>query len=138
MYAAIGAATPDAGLQRLIAASKLSDTNSVTAFLGWRRGEDVPQEMADQMHRPLTRNTIYSFSNVASIRILNQQMENDGTVRARVESVFQDGKLRLAELRLVREGDEWKPAINIDRSRSGSYGAALFLPLTPGLGPTNQ
>jgi hypothetical protein len=138
IYAAIGAATAEAGLQRLVAASKLRDTNSVTGFLSWRRGEDVPQEMADQMHGPLTRNTIFAFSNVANIRILNQQTENDGTVRARVESLFQDGKLRLAELRLVREGDEWKPAINIDRSRSGSYGATLFLPLTPGLGPTDQ
>jgi hypothetical protein len=138
IYAAIGAATPAAGLHRLMTASKVSDTNGGPNFLGWRRGEDVPQETADQMHHALIRNTIYAFSNTATIRIVSQQMENNDLVRARVEAVEQNGKVRLAELRLVREADEWKPAININRSRSGSYGASLFLPLTPGLGPTNQ
>ena len=138
IYASIGAATPEAGLQRLLAASKMGDTNSVTAFLGWQRGEGVSDEMVDQMHRPMTRNTIGTLTNTASIRIVNQQMENNDAVRARVESVDQNGKVRLVELRLLREGDEWKPAINIYRSKSGSYGAMFGLPLTPELGPTNQ
>ncbi len=65
-------------------------------------------------------------------------MENNDVVRARVETMDQNGKVRFAELRFLREGDEWKPAININRGASRSFGAMFGLPLTQELGPTNQ
>jgi len=138
VYKTIGAATPEAGLQRLVAASRNDDISSAIAFLSWRRGDNVPQEMADQLHDSFTRSTTRSLSNVEGIRIVSQKAENDAAVRARVESVDSNGRVTFAELRLIREGDEWKPAVNITRSKSGSFGVTFFLPLTRELGQMNQ
>jgi hypothetical protein len=132
------AATPEAGLERLVAASKSGDIDNAITFLTWRRGDNVPQEMADRVSDSIARSTIRTLSNIESIRIVTQKAENDASVRARVESVAPDGSVKLAELRLVREGEEWKPALNIDRSSSGSIGITFFLPLTPALGLANQ
>src|SRR6185503_11662539 len=44
IYKTIGAATPEAGLQRLVAASQNGDINSAITFLSWQRGDKVPQE----------------------------------------------------------------------------------------------
>ena len=55
-YAAIGAATPNAGLERLILASVSGDAEAVTKFVGWRRGEGVPEELVTQLREPFTRN----------------------------------------------------------------------------------
>ena len=140
VYRTIGAATPEAGLRRLVAASQNDDISSAITFLSWQRGDNVPQETADQLklNDSFTRETTRRLSDVASIRIVNQKAENDAAVRTRVGSVAPNGKVQLAELRLVREGDEWKPAVNITRSKTGSFGVTFFLPLSPELGPVNQ
>jgi len=139
IYAAIGAATPEAGLQRLMAAAKMSDTSSASNFLGWRIGEDVPQETAEKMRGAMARSITNTFFNTASIRIVNQQMESNELIRARVEAVEESGKVINLELRFVREGEEWKPIMDIHRSRPGgkSFGAMFGLPLTPMLGPVD-
>ena len=138
-YAAIGAATPNAGLERLILASLSGDAKGVTKFASWRRGEGVPEELATQLREPFTRNLTNTFaSNDGKVRILNQRAESDTLVRARVEWLDQTGKANLAELRFALEDGEWKPAFNIERSPSGSIDATFFLPPTPELGPTGQ
>ena len=138
-YAAIGAATPNAGLERLILASLSGDAEGVTKFASWRRGEGVPEELATQLREPFTRNLTNTFaSNDGKVRILNQRAESDTLVRARVEWLDQTGKANLAELRFALEDGEWKPAFNIERSPSGPINATFFLPPTPELGPTGQ
>jgi RNA polymerase sigma factor (sigma-70 family) len=137
-YAAIGAATPNAGLERLILASMLGDAEGVAKFVSWRKGEDVSEEVANQMREPLTRNLTNTFAGNGKVRILNEQPEGDALVRARVEWFDQAGKANLAELRFALEGGEWKPAFNIERSPSGSFGATFFLPPGQEPGPIGQ
>ncbi len=140
IYAAIGAATPEAGLRRLVTAAKMSDTSSASNFLGWRIGQDVPQETAEKIRGATARSITNTFANTASIRIVNQQMENDDLVRARVEAVEESGKVKYLELRFAREGAEWKPVVDIRRTRpSGTTFETTFgLPVTPELGPMDQ
>ena len=137
-YSAIGAATPNAGLERLILASKSGDSENVIRFVAWRKGEGVPEEVANQMQAPLVRNLTNTMNGSGEVRILNQLTESDTLVRARVELMDQNGKANLRELRFALEEGEWKPAFTIERSSSGSFGATLVLPLTPELGPTKQ
>ena len=137
-YAAIGAATPNAGLERLILASVSGDAEGVTKFVGWRRGEGVPEELVTQLREPFTRNLTNTCASNGKVRILNQRAESDTLVRARVEWLDQTGKAKLAELRFALEDGEWKPTFNIERSPSGSIDATFFLPPTPELGPTGQ
>ena len=137
-YAAIGAATPNAGLERLVLASKLGDTENVAKFVTWRKGEGVPEELASQMHAPMIRNLTNTVVSNGEVRILNQLTESDTMVRTRVEVMDQNGKARLRELRFVLEDGEWKPAFTIERSSSGSFDATFMLPLTPELGHTKQ
>lgn len=135
-YSAIGAATPNAGLDRLVTASKLGDPVNVAKFVTWRKGEDVPEEMANQMQGPLIRNLTNTIVSNGEIRILNKLNESDTLLRARVEFLDRNGKANLRELRFAFEEGEWKPVINIEREPSGSISAAFVLPLTPELGPT--
>lgn len=135
-HSTMGAATPSAGLQRLILASKSGEAENVAKFVTWLKGEDVPEEVANQIRGPMVRNLMSSMVGSEDIRILNQLTENDTMVRTRVQFMDKDGKATLRELRFVLENDEWKPAFTIERSPSGSFGATLVLPTTPELGPT--
>jgi hypothetical protein len=120
----------------LLAAAKSGDLDNAITFLTWRMDENLSPQVAGL--DSIARSTIRTLSNIESIRIVTQKAENDALVRARVESVTPDGRVKLAEPRLVREGDEWKPAINMNRSSAGSVGITFFLPLTPELGLVNQ
>lgn len=135
-YSTVGAATPNAGLERLVIASKLGEAVNVAKFVTWRKGEDVPEEMANQLQGPLIRNLTNTIVSNGEIRILNKLNESDTLMRARVEFLDQNGKANLRELRFALEEGEWKPVINIEREPSGSISAAFLLPLTPELGPT--
>jgi RNA polymerase sigma factor (sigma-70 family) len=137
-YSTVSAATPNAGLDRLVAASRLGDAVNVAKCVTWRIGEDVPKEMADQMQGPLIRNLTNTIMSNGDIRILNRLNESDTLMRARVEFLDQNGKANLRELRFALEEGGWKPVINIEREPSGSISAAFVLPPTPELGPTKQ
>ena len=134
-YAAIGAANPTAGLERLLLAASSGDAESLRKFASLRTGEGVPEQVASQMHDGLIRNMTNTFAGSLSVRIVNEQSVSDTQVRARVEWLDHTGKAQLAELRFAFEQGEWKPELSVERSPSGSFGGTLFLPLTPELGP---
>jgi RNA polymerase sigma factor (sigma-70 family) len=134
-----GAATPEAGLQRLVAAAKADDISSAINYLSWQRSQNVPEATVDQLkNESFTRNTARSLADVDKIRIVSQKAETGSAVRTRVESIYPNGTVKQAELRFVLENGEWKPSVNITRSDSGSFGVTFLLPLTPELGPVAQ
>ena len=90
------------------------------------------------MRSGMTRQALRDFSDtnsVAIIRIVNTQMENSGVMRAFGEIVDSFGRVSTNALRFAREGDEWKPAVTIERNATHEVGAAVF---RPQLLPTTQ
>lgn len=134
-YSSVGAANPSAALERLALASSLGDAASISKFVTWRIGDGVPDQVVNGMREGMKRNLTNTLNGNGKLHIVNQLAESDSLVRARVGWMDHDGKENFAELRFALEEGEWKPAFSIERSPSGSFGATLFTPTTPELGP---
>lgn len=130
--------TPSVGLERLILAARGGEPSMVSNLVNWRRGEGVSEEDLDRLQEPVIRNMTNTFINNGAVRILKSMTLEDGSVRARVEWLDGNGKANQSELRFVREGDQWRPVCEVERSPSGSLGVSFFLPPTPILGPVEK
>jgi len=97
-YAAIGAATPTAGLERLMLAARSGDSEGVRTFVSVVRDEGIPDDMAGRMWEAAIRNTTNSFASPRTIRFVNNRIESATRVHARVEWVDKVGKTAQAEL----------------------------------------
>lgn len=137
-YSAIGAATVEAGLERLLTAARRNDPKNFANFVAWRQGEGVPSEDVERLREQMTHNVGATAGHVIGIEnmhVLNQRELTSDLVRARVEAVGPDGRTIQREMEFAREGDEWKPVLSVERRPAGTPSPRLYLPLTPELGP---
>lgn len=133
-----GAFTPSVGLDRLIVAAKGGDPSTISSLVTWKTGQGVSEEDLDRLQEPVIRNMTNTLNNNGALRILNSMTNQDGMVRARVEWLDGSGKVSQAELRFARQGDQWRPVCEVERSPSGTLGVSFFLPPTPILGPVEE
>lgn len=134
-YSTIGAATPNAGLERFVLAARSGDAEALQRFAYFRTDDGVPVHAVNQVREALIKSMTNTFAGSPNLRIVGEHRVSDIQVRARIEWQDQNGKSGLGELRFALEQGEWKPELSIERSPSGSFGGTLFLPLTPELGP---
>jgi RNA polymerase sigma factor (sigma-70 family) len=136
----MGLATPEAAFQTFLWAAKNGDSNLLSQMLRWRKEKEdaVSDELASQITTAQARGMVKTFSNLASVQIIAQRSDIADTTRMRVEFNEDYGKTHLGEIYMVREGGDWKPALNFSRREGSSTMSVQYLmPTTLELGPVD-
>ena len=133
----VGTATPGAALETFFWAIARGNSDLVSDLLAWQTDESIPDEFVQRIVPSQIRSAM-QLTNLIDLRVLAEHALSSNTTRVRLELTEAGGKLRVREVDVIREGDEWRPAMQIKRSGiSSTVGVQFFRLPTLELGPTN-